>query len=527
MRSDSRRLSLWGYTVGSLRLSAMAKDPSARRDTPLPYDTPRVGWSFKRIVMFVVFVLVAVVVVIVAREIVLLLTVKVNPSIDYATQRNAIVLRAAEERATATVGDGASQRARLEAVLADFMRENTNFANTLAAPTEGQAGVPNIRFDLVFGEPQAKDTPADIKLAKAAFAHHKKINTLAKLKELQTLLGATRVAPSDRPLFDLDDSFVSPARNTARFLGVLLVDALRNDDVAAASDITRTLLAFGATISGQGGPLDPLLGVAIQSVALQAIREELAQKPNPQMAIALFAEVRSAPKVLQTNDALELQRIEMLDAIQWTHSDAGRFLPSQAQSLAKGTALSGGKGDSLSFLFANREQSEAVVNRVIDEYIAQLARPLSKRSSAQADAIIDGLSPGYILVGLLMPPLNKNTNALTSFTTVNNGTLLLLALEAHAAKHGSYPQSLSVLAPSFGGQLPVDVVSADGTFGYTLRTPTQEDARPFLLYSVGIDGVDNGGSQTQPGDMSALGSPKRGENQDFVITLPRGKQPKQ
>ncbi len=61
-----------------------------------------------------------------------------------------------------------------------------------------------------------------------------------------------------------------------------------------------------------------------------------------------------------------------------------------------------------------------------------------------------------------------------------------LLIEQHYAEHGSYPDSLDVLAPALGGTVPLDPFS-----GEPYRYVVTDDG--FLLYSVGRNQVDDGG----------------------------------
>lgn len=71
-----------------------------------------------------------------------------------------------------------------------------------------------------------------------------------------------------------------------------------------------------------------------------------------------------------------------------------------------------------------------------------------------------------------------------------------IALERHRARHGSYPQTLGELAPEFLKTVPTDFMD-----GQPLRYRLTQDGH-FILYSVGLDCVDNGGKiQPRSGDQ--------------------------
>ena len=62
-----------------------------------------------------------------------------------------------------------------------------------------------------------------------------------------------------------------------------------------------------------------------------------------------------------------------------------------------------------------------------------------------------------------------------------------LALERHRLKHGAYPSTLDLIAPEFLKSVPLDFMD-----GQPLRYHLRDDGH-FLLYSVGLDCVDDGG----------------------------------
>jgi hypothetical protein len=67
-----------------------------------------------------------------------------------------------------------------------------------------------------------------------------------------------------------------------------------------------------------------------------------------------------------------------------------------------------------------------------------------------------------------------------------------LALKRYQQRHGSYPADLTSLAPEFMRAAPRDPMDGD-----LLRYRQLPDGT-FLLYSVGVDGVDNGGDPSPP-----------------------------
>ncbi len=90
-----------------------------------------------------------------------------------------------------------------------------------------------------------------------------------------------------------------------------------------------------------------------------------------------------------------------------------------------------------------------------------------------------------------------------------------LALERFRVKFGNYPETVQALAPDFLPSPPIDFMN-----GQPLRYWLNEDGH-FLLYSVGLDCVDNGGRMESPsaeGDrISTLTNPNASRPESDVV----------
>jgi hypothetical protein len=79
-----------------------------------------------------------------------------------------------------------------------------------------------------------------------------------------------------------------------------------------------------------------------------------------------------------------------------------------------------------------------------------------------------------------------------------------IALERYAIQHREYPKSLADVVPAFLPAVPVDFMD-----GRELRYRRLDDGR-YLLYSVGLDCVDNGGQMITPEHLSTRYLPPGG-----------------
>jgi hypothetical protein len=91
-----------------------------------------------------------------------------------------------------------------------------------------------------------------------------------------------------------------------------------------------------------------------------------------------------------------------------------------------------------------------------------------------------------ILVCLFLPPTTAIENPQARGRTQLELIRVGLALAVYRAEHGAYPAKLADLAPKYIATIPKDEFS-DEDLHYKL------DGDGFLLYSVGINGRDDGG----------------------------------
>lgn len=95
-----------------------------------------------------------------------------------------------------------------------------------------------------------------------------------------------------------------------------------------------------------------------------------------------------------------------------------------------------------------------------------------------------------------------------------------IALERYHGRHGTYPNDLNELAPEFIKTVPVDFMD-----GKNLRY--RLDDGHIVLYSVGMDGVDNGGKMRQrrnfddSGDLGGRNNPSGRNIQETDLVWPR------
>ncbi|MEW4569858.1 hypothetical protein AB1L88_18490 [Tautonia sp. JC769] len=109
------------------------------------------------------------------------------------------------------------------------------------------------------------------------------------------------------------------------------------------------------------------------------------------------------------------------------------------------------------------------------------------------------------LDGLLLPALESGRNASLRASALTRLLAVDLAIRGYEARHSAVPDRLEQLVPEFLNELPTDPF-AGGPFVYRVA----DSETGFVLYSVGPDGQDDGGTPhpqgadwtSTPGDLA-------------------------
>lgn len=92
---------------------------------------------------------------------------------------------------------------------------------------------------------------------------------------------------------------------------------------------------------------------------------------------------------------------------------------------------------------------------------------------------------------LLVPDLRSYAFTFARTDSAMAAWLVVLALHVHKLERGAYPQTLNALVPRYLNRVPVDPFSAAAPLRY------RRTAKSYVLWSIGPDGLDNGGQAVQ------------------------------
>lgn len=153
--------------------------------------------------------------------------------------------------------------------------------------------------------------------------------------------------------------------------------------------------------------------------------------------------------------------------------------------------------------------------RCYEEFMQQWLTSLTS-TDPNEQSKLDDLVRKYESYGLFMwrrsalaesIPSVVSVNRFTAATRVHrDGLLLRVAIERYNRDKGVYPERLEDLVPEHIAAVSPDPFAPDGQFRYRLLVG-EASAGPYLLYSVGVDGKDDGGWENPTDAARGLGRP--------------------
>jgi hypothetical protein len=300
-------------------------------------------------------------------------------------------------------------------------------------------------------------------------------------------------------------------------------------------ELTRVALVQGKVLEGQGRQeeavelyfdalnvgaqagrgltiIENLVGLAIQKQASDALLDALAAYPetldyeslNERLG-ASYQPVRPPVQAVQTERAMFLDAAQRMydfnpetgryrltvDGREWfvsiTRTTGGDQTISPLEQVAP-TFLLGG------FRFEDIVQSG---NQQYDRLTEAMTQPYrqAQESLAEQERLMDSrvFQMANPLLRLLMPSLKRYHQLATRGETQRRATRVIAELKAYRRQYGQYPDSLAALADDE----TIDPLG-EAPFVY------YRDGDDFVLYSIGLDGVDDGGLHDPRGEQGDL-----------------------
>ena len=320
--------------------------------------------------------------------------------------------------------------------------------------------------------------------------------------------------------FDYTNLCLVESKRAAQRLESAALCDLHRGDTAFAFGNLRAILALTKSLRDERYEISELVRIAISSFAF-SVNWELLQSPNPtdEQLAALQNDWMSLNFVDGCERALEMERVSShLTAEKWRSSNSGlqRYfgtwfnLHGETPSVWERTkfgarifrwrnwwsypdellAMEGNQISLEAVRFVETNYSFSVASRSLEKKIQQLGINSNSADSMWSSSL-DKIDLHSMLSASAMSQ-NAFFNKVRNAEVIKQMAVSAIALKRYQLKHGSYPLDLNSLVPEFLPSVPLDPVN-----GQPLRYRLKADGT-FLLYSVGDNGVDDGGNPSPP-----------------------------
>ncbi|MDX2131384.1 MAG: hypothetical protein SFY69_04965 [Planctomycetota bacterium] len=352
-----------------------------------------------------------------------------------------------------------------------------------------------VQFDALW----SKDaTPAQRDAARRGVEGLEAAGVGALIAKAAALPRAVPVHEASGPLIDTKLPQLGRLRSLTRLNSARAVIALEAGDAEAFVERVGEILALGVHGSRQGPIIAHLVGFAVQSRALEVIRQGILTGRLDDASLARLASLIEEQAVAPLSRALRAERLLASDTIEFVYftgpeglaylrgSTDGAVVPDvRTRVVPEGRALGPGMPDR-----ATQQRLSEEAYDLVDELAAML--PAARRGAGGWERL-DTIRNENLLLGILMPALDKALASRDMFEADRSGTRALLALARAERALGAPPETLAALVPAFVAGVPVDPYTGHALGYMPPSKGPYEGGRRFVLYAAGPDGTDDGG----------------------------------
>ncbi|MEM9662367.1 MAG: hypothetical protein AAF937_08660 [Planctomycetota bacterium] len=474
--------------------------------------------------LIAVLVIVAVGVLWLCVEIYFALTATPNIDTDYASQM--------EELAASVQSEGEKRWAEYSSILADH--KLTLLAIEASIPgfdgAEALLYDPSVIYDASSWIEDVENEDgisigksADEKLAEfeAAAAAYRAGFDGASLQGAADRLRALRVAeavvvrpiPRDGMLIDVMPlTQFTESRPLAKSIRAKMFLAAQRDDWAEYVETVADGLWLSRTTAAESLLINGLVGLGIHQIVIDGVRQQVLGGRVPAPALGELGELLASAPIPNAAHALRGELIWGLDAVQHTHDARGRFMRSRLPLLEGMDETSPAIVNLASVVMPRRATTERAFRDYFDVIIERSAMTPAERRASASEPFPNEVS-GNPLLKLMSPALGLVLRSFDSAHVDRVGVQIMVAIERYRAEHDELPASLAELVPALLDELPSDPWAADAPLVYKL----DDSDLGYTLYTVGFDGVDNGGT---PAERAYDAFAPDADGTDFVFTAP-------
>lgn len=410
-------------------------------------------------------------------------------------------------------------------------------------------GDSNIWVDYQSLEPWYEPVFEPTEVAQARVLGVVALHSQSRMPELWTRLVRAQRFTRDWPEGPLADALfpdLGHARALARMNGARMFLAAEQRSWSEIVKPYEQTQALARLLGHDTTMISRLVAIAIQSKAdMDLCRILIERRLPPEMLQELIAIHERQAITTPPSLAIRGEKLWFADFVQRTHTDDGRgdgrlILTEFDQRTGK-NAVDTSKRDfdlkvyNLLGLFAASKKETMARGGAYFSMIASLAdTPRHARDATDVrtvEMIQDHRELRYFVVSILIPSIDKHLRAEDQIQTEHTGLRLILEIELFRARSARLPTSLDELVKDLSPDAAANLLTDPFTgkrFGYRILPVPEAPAegvpfgRDFLLYSFGLDGIDDLGIEANvAGEPFAALHDEDQNGTDLIINRPR------
>jgi hypothetical protein len=302
-------------------------------------------------------------------------------------------------------------------------------------------------------------------------------------------------------------SHLTPVRSCARLLRSDAIAALHAADAARLHADLTALVAVARHMRSPDTYISSLVSVAVVTLTCDLIRDVLALNAALLSDDQLTELAHRLAALGGPIDFISLrgERLFFQDTLQRLYTDDGagngRLTAAGSDYFNKTASLGVDRANAgmlvASAFLADRKQVTQAYDSIMDRAESSIAVPLWIPVKESADVVLERYTRTamqrlrYMPVAMFAPALDRARYAAHEVASNRDATLAVIALELHRRRTGAFPDALNPLIPGLLPTLPLD--NADGQpLRYRRQPGPKGDS--YLLYAIGTDRLDNGGT---------------------------------
>lgn len=300
-------------------------------------------------------------------------------------------------------------------------------------------------------------------------------------------------------------------RSVAQFLQLVALLRAQDNDPDGALLSCRAMIGASQAIGGEPTLVSMMVRSDLQANAVATIERVLAQgEPTASALSALQRALEDEARQPLLQIGLRGDRAlwdRMLERLQ--QGDVHLHVLTGRPARPTGLAAITGSEDLQILSFGSLTNQRAALLRYQSELV-EAARLPEDRQDAEFNRVETALLKQPGVAGTFVPFTAQPVGTIRHRQALLRCALVAVALERYRREHGGWPETLALLTPSFLEKLPLDPFT-----GQALRYKRLKGT--VVVYSVGADGVDNGGVLDRR--IPSFRGPRAAASSDVGFTL--------